>query len=305
MVSIVDRISYMERINESLKLKAFHYFLSDKEVNYLSDNVSDLDEQFLKILSSIQTNNKTIFEEIYSQKSKSNPSKDSPAPFVNDDYLIFCLIIGIIKFNIDKTWIKKIISIRNGNAITITFENILNDNYSSKNNLFEVVLVFLDLCKPSSIDNNLLTETYKYITQNTLIESRNDFQLLSAIRAYDLIIYQKEASEGREITLLKKFNQKFKSRIIVLSWILRAGLSYLLVYGAINLSTISPDIVKFFKEKDYVFDLISITGTIGFTVLSNLNTYLKNKSLKLLMRLFGYPKELLETKNNRLTNESI
>ncbi|HFK5598362.1 TPA: hypothetical protein ACG0AT_002933, partial [Elizabethkingia anophelis] len=95
MVSIESKFSYIERVSESLKLKAFHHFLLGKEVGNLSNGVDNLDEQFLAILSSIQTNNKMSFEEIYAKKSKSNPSKDSPTPFVNDDYLIFCLIIGI------------------------------------------------------------------------------------------------------------------------------------------------------------------------------------------------------------------
>ena len=91
-----------------------------------------------------------------------------------------------------------IISIRNRNTTTIAFENILNENYSSTDNQVEVVLMFLHLCKQSSRNNNLLNLAYKSITENTtLLESRNDFQILCAFRAYDFIIYQKEATEGK------------------------------------------------------------------------------------------------------------
>ena len=145
MVSIADRISYIERVNESPKLKAFHNFLLGKEIRSASNIISDSDEQFFKIIASIQSNDKTAFREIYNKKSKSNPSKDSPAPFVNDDYLIFCLIVAITKFSIDKTWIKNIVSLRNRTTITITLENIINENYSSTSNQVEVVLMFLHL----------------------------------------------------------------------------------------------------------------------------------------------------------------
>lgn len=291
MVSIEDRVSYMNRVNESPKLKAFHHFLLGKEIRSVSNNVSDLDEQFFKILFSIQTNNKKAFTEIYDKKSKSNPSKDSPAPFVNDDYLIFCLIIAIIKFSIDKTWIMNIISIRNRNATTITFENILNENYSSTDNQVEVVLMFLHLCKQSSRNNNLLNLAYKSITENTtLLESRNDFQILCAFRAYDFIIYQKEATEGKEITSLKKFNQNFKTRIKVLSWILQVLIFFGLIYGLLRLPNYTPDVVSFIEKYNFIFTLL---GASGFTFLGNKIPFIKNKSQELLMRLFGYPKELL------------
>ncbi len=282
----------MERINESPKLKMFHHFLLDKDISSLSNNAGDLDEQFFKILSSIQTNNKTTFEEVYAKKSKSNPSKDSPAPFVNDDYLIFCLIIAITKFNIDKTWIKNIISIRNRNATTITFENILNENYSSTSNQTEVVLMFLHLNNPSKINNNLLNIAFKSITENTaLLENRNDFQILCAFRAYDLIIELKEASEGNEIMSLKNFNQKFKARIKALSWISQAGILFGLIYGLFKLPIYSPETITFIEKYNFVFTII---GVFGFTLIGNQIPFIKNKSQEILMRLFGYPKELIK-----------
>jgi hypothetical protein len=293
MVSIENRISYMERINESPKLKAFHNFILGKDVSTLSNNVSDVDEQFFKILSTIQTNNKSEFEEIYVKKSKSNPNKDSPAPFVNDDYLIFCLIIAIIKFDIDKIWIKNIISIRNRNVTTITLENILNENYSSTSNQSEVVLMFLHLCNQSKINNDLLNIAFKNITENTtLLENRNDFHIMCAFRAYDLIIIQKEASEGNEITSLKNFNQNFKKRIKVLSWILQAVIFFGLIYGLFKLPIYSPETIPFIDKYNFVFTII---GVSGFTLIGNQIPFIKNKSQELLMRLFGYPKELIKT----------
>lgn len=293
MVSVENRFLYTERLNESPKLKAFHYFLLGKEIGSLpNNNISDADEQFFKIVSAIQMNNKTAFEEIYAKKSKSNPSKDSPAPFVNDDYLIFCLIIAIIKFGIDKSWIKSIISIRNRNTTTITFENILNENFSSTSNQAEVVLVFLNLCNLSKVNNNLLNAVYNSITKNTtLLESRNDFQILCAFRAYDFIIYQKEASEGNEITSLKRFNQNFTKRIRVLSWFLQAGIFFGLIYSLFKLPIYSPKIIALIEKYNFIFTLL---GVSGFTFLGNQIPFIKAKSQELLMRLFGYPKELIK-----------
>jgi len=295
MVSIEYRVTYMEGVNESPKLKAFHHFLLGRKISSLSNNVSDLEEQFLKILSSIQTNNKTEFGEIYDKKSKSNPNKDSPAPFVNDDYLIFCLIIAITKFSIDKTWIENIISIRNRNALTITFENILNENYSSTSNQAEVVLMFLHLCKQSLIDNNLLNLAYKNITENaTLLESRNDFQILCAFIAYDIVIYQKEASEGSEITLLKKFKKNFTKRIEFLSIFLQTVFWFGLIYVVLKLSNYSPETFAYLNTNEPIFNIF---GALGISVIGNQIPFIKKISQESLMILFGYPKEFLDTKN--------
>lgn len=295
MVSIENRFSYMERINGSPKLMAFHHFLLDKDISSLSNgNDSDSDEQFFKVLFSIQTNNKTVFEEFYAKKSKSNPSKDSPAPFVNDDYLIFSLIIAITKFKIDKTWIKNILSIRNRNVTTITLENILNENYSSTSNQAEVILMYLQLSNQSKINNDLLNAAFKSITANiTLLENRNDFQILCAFRAYDLIIELKEASEGNEITLLKKFNQSFKTRIKILSWISQAGVFFGLIYCLFKLPIYSPETIQFIGKYNFIFAII---GVSGFTLIGNQIPFIKSKSQELLMRLFGYPKELIKCK---------
>ncbi|GGE94736.1 hypothetical protein [Flavobacterium limi] len=294
MVSIGERVLYMEGVNESPKIKAFHHFLLDKKVSSLFNGSSDLDEQFFKILSSIQTNNKKAFEEIYTKKSKSNPNRDSPAPFVNDDYLIFCLIIAIIKFDIDKIWIKNIISIRNRNVTTITFENILNENYSSTSNQSEIVLTFLRLFDQSKINNDLLNGALKSITENmNLLENRNDFLILCAFTTYDFIIYQKEASEGNEISLLKKFNQNFKTRIKILAWILQAVIFSGLIYSLSKLPIYKPQVLLFIEKYNFLFTLL---GASGFTFLGNQIPFIKNKSQELLMILFGYPKQLLQTK---------
>lgn len=293
MVFVENRYSYFQqRVNESPKLKAFHHFLWDKEIDVLSNNVIDLDKQFLKILSSIQKNDKSAFEEIYSNRSRSTPGKGSQSPFINDDYLIFAFIVGVTKFKIEKTWIKSIISIRSRNPITITFENILNANYLSTDNQPEIILVFLNLCNQLLIDNVLLNKTYRSIAENTILfENRNDFQILCAIKAYDLIIELKEVSDGNEITLLKEFNKTFKKRIEILSWFTQVVVFFCFIYGLLKLPFFSPNIVNLIEKYNFIFTLL---GALGFTLIGNKSSFIKSKWQELLMRLLGYPKGLIQ-----------
>lgn len=293
MVPLEERIDYLSRVNESQKLTAFNNLLLDKLIVVPKDqDLNESEEYYLGIVKAIQENNSADFEKHFEKKCKSKPSKDSPAPFVNDDFLIFSFIVGVVQFNIDKNWINHIISIRNRNDITITFENILKENYVSTSNFPEIVLMFLKFINQNLITNDLLNSTFRKINENTILfDDKSDFRILCAIRAYDLIIERKEATEGNEITLLKKFNQNFKKRIKILSWILQSALFFGLIFGLLKLPIYSPETIAFLDKYDFMF---SVFGFLGFTIVGNQIPFVKNKSQELLMRLFGYPKQLIK-----------
>lgn len=109
MVSLENRMGYLARVSENAKLSAFNDFLLG-EVNHIAPNHNSngSEEIFYGVLKAIRNNSKNDFESYYNKKSKSKPSKGSPAPFVNDDFLIFSFIVGIMKFNIDRNWINHI-----------------------------------------------------------------------------------------------------------------------------------------------------------------------------------------------------
>jgi len=293
MVSIENKISYLNRIVDSPKLAAFDQLLSGKAIILPSgNNLSETDEIYFGIISAIQSNDKSAFEKHYGNKSKSNPSKESLAPFVNDDFLIFSIILGVAKFNIDKTWIKYIVSIRSKNPITTTLDNLLAENYYSTSNLPEVVLMFLQNINQNLITNDILNSTFKKINENTsLLESKSDFQILCAIHAYNSIILLKEAPEGSEIQLLKTFESRFVKRMKVLSWLIHWLIHAGIIYGLLKLPRYSPETVKLINDYGFAFTILS---SLGFTFLGNQISFIKRKTYEFTMRLFGYPKEFIK-----------
>lgn len=293
MVSIENKISYLNRIGDSPKLAAFEQLLSGKAIILPSENdLSETDEIYFGIISAIQSNDKSAFEKHYGNKSKSNPSKESPAPFVNDDFLIFSIILGVAKFNIDKAWIKYIVSIRSKNPITTTLDNLLAENYYSTSNLPEIVLIFLQHINQNLITNDFLNSTFKKINENTaLLESKSDFQILCAIHAYHSIVLLKEAPEGSEIQLLKSFESRFEKRMKVLSWVMQLLIMTDIIYRLLKLPKYSPETVDLIKNYDFAF---TILGALGFTFLGNQLGFIRRKTHELTMRLFGYPKGLIK-----------
>lgn len=293
MVSIDEKVSYLNRISDNHKLSAFNQLLMGQAISVPSgDDLSESDEIFFGIISAIQTNDKVGFDKQLSKKSKSNPSIDSPAPFVNDDFLVFSIILGVSKFNLDKTWIKNILSIRSKNAITTTLENLLAENYYSTSNLPEIVLMFLQSINQSLITNDFLNSTFKKINENTaLFDSKKDFQILFAIHSYNSIILLKEAPEGSEIELLKSFDRRFIKKMKVLSWILQAGILIALIYGLLKLPIYSPETVEIINKYTFAF---TILGALGFTFFGNQLVLIRRKTHELTMRLFGYPMKLIK-----------
>jgi len=297
MVPIEDKLNYLNRISENPKLSAFNNLLIGKAISlpFVSD-LSETDEIYFGIISAIQSNDKSAFEKHFDKKSKSNPSKESPAPFVNDDFLIFSIILGVAKFNIDKAWIKYIVSIRSKNPITTTLDNLLAENYYSTSNLPEIVLMFLQNINQSLITNAFLNSTFKKINENTaLLESKSDFQILCAIHAYNSIVLLKEAPEGSEIQLLKSFDSRFSKRMKVLSWVMQLLILAGIIYGLLKLPKYSPETVDLIDDYGFAF---TILGALGFTFFGNQLGFIRRKTNEFTMRLFGYPNGLIKKETN-------
>ncbi|CAM2963535.1 hypothetical protein SAMN05444143_110110 [Flavobacterium succinicans] len=293
MVPLEDRIDYLSRINESHKLTAFNNLLLAKKVVIPKDqDLNESEEIYFGIINAIQISNKVDFEKYYNKKNKSKPNKDSPAPFVNDDFLMFSFIVGVVKFEMDKDWLYSIVSIKNKNAITVTFENILNENYYSTSNLPEIVFMFLQLRDHALITNEFINFTFKKVTENIeLFQSRSDFRILCSLRAYDSILRLKESPDKSELDMFKKFNGRFIKRITYLSQVIHVVLFGLLIYVVLKLPTYSPEAIVFIEQYNFGF---TIFGALGLSFLGNFIPIFKNKSQESIMRLLGYPNELVK-----------
>jgi hypothetical protein len=290
MVSLENRITYSYRINESPKLSAFNNLLLNNDiVSPRKQDLNEYDEIYFEIVKAVHANDKDAFEYYYNKKSKSHPSKESPTPFVNDDFLIFCLLIGLKKFDLNKDWIKNILSIRSRSAITITFNNILNDNYNSNDNLYEIVLMYFQINNPDLITNELFNNAYKRIIKNdSLFDSKSDFQILCTLRAYDLII---ELKDGSEINLLKQFNSRFLKRIKLLSVFIQTLFVLILLYAITFALSNIQGVNSFINNYNLAMRIVSL---FGLSLLSNTVSSIRKKIYKISLSIFGYPKELIK-----------
>jgi hypothetical protein len=294
MVSLEDKQTYLQRVvDTNPKLSAFKKLLCGQPVLFPVDKtqISDTDTIYYEITTAIQTSNKDKFEEFFNKKNKSNPNKDNPQPFIHDDFLIFSLIIGIIKFDCDKEWIKSVIAVRTKNEITTTFENILNGNFNHSSNNKSVVFMFFHLINPTKITAEFANETFQSINSNIqLFQNRNDFIIICTVLSYNRIIELKTLPDSSEIALLKSFEAKFTKRIKVLARIIQTLFLVLFLYGILQIISIRPEIESFL---DKIGIIGTISGLIGISLFGNISKWLKNLFVRILLLIFGYPKDLI------------
>jgi len=292
MVPLEEQMTYIQRIEINPKLCAFRNMLSGNPIIIPNSDqqISETDKIYYEIATAIQSDNEEKFTEYYNRKNKSNPSKDNPQPFVHDDFLIFSLIIGIVKFNYDKKWIKTVISARTKNAITTTFENIINGNFNHSDNNKSVVFMYFHLINQSEVSDSFINETLESINKNSqLFQDRNDFIIICSLLSYNRIITLKTLSDSYRIGLLNLFETQFLKRIKILAWFIQTVILILLLYGILMLISIKPDIKDFFDKIDSVFTLL---GIIGISQIGNVSKWFKVQFIKILLYLFGYPQSL-------------
>ena len=142
-----------------------------------------------------------------------------------------------------------------------------------------------------------MTTAFKSISENTtLFESKSDFHIVCSIRAYDLIIELKEAPDGSEVNLLRKFNTKFLKRIKVLSWLVQSIILIAIFYEGFEIVSKYPTVKEYI---DKIGSVLKALGIIGLSQIGNLFPIVKRKSYEVMLRLFGYPIGLIKDLNSK------
>lgn len=282
MVSLIHP-EHIKQIESNWKTKLFNDFIHEKSINpeiYPDDN-------FVQLLKATTKNTKTDFEKFYSEFSKRKPSDESP--WLHDNFFIFILIVGIVKYNIEKEWLVKVFELRESRnrevaQINTTFKNLINKNYSSKDNLFEIVFAFQELINiPISPSEEINDLYYKLSSDFSLLNIRDDFLKIIRLRVVDLIVLHKELPNTLEITALKDFKNTFLKRIDIISKAVYTVFVIALVVGIYVYQS------KNKTNQDLVNTINTISGLLGVGLLIFIKRLSKWVRLMILM-LLGYHK---------------
>jgi len=297
MVSLEERSNYLASVETKPKLKAFYSLLHQRPTNVPSGNdVNETDFIYYEFITSLLELDKERFLKSYQTISKRQPTSDATSPFINDDFLIFSLVLGVKLFNIEKKWISGIISFRNRNPMAITLENILNENYSSTSNRLEIVVSFLLLYDPSKLSNDLLKNCYGSITTNyDLLEDQNDIVILCSLKAFDLIVELSNPTSGGEVVFLQRFEAKFLRRMKIISVIIYNVILLFVLFILVKiLDHLPEETIGELNQYNLIIGIVG-AGLIG----SNFIQSLRKRFTKLFCSLLGYDIAQIESIRNR------
>jgi hypothetical protein len=284
MVPLETRANYLSTISSNTKLTAFNSLISDNIKAWtVPDDASETDMIFFEMVIAIDKNLVSKFLENYQKISKRIPNNNSISPYIHDDYLIFAIITGALRYNCNKEWIIKVIGLRARTNTTITFENILNGNYKSTSNNGAIVVCVLNLVNMALLTQDVLTYTYKALLNNVgVFERKNDFEILCSIRAYEIIIELKDMADVSHFNNLIGFERTFLKRLEVIS-VVFYNICLLITFALLyKLYTIYPIL------KDKFNDTSVLLSLLGGVSLSNFITKFRLGFKLLLFKLLGY-----------------
>jgi len=128
MVFIEEKHSYLSSLTNQPKQIALFALVSSEVFQLPIGSFSESDTIYYSSIHAIKKNLKDDFRSQYVKISQRKVSENPTAPFVHDDFLIFTLIIGVLKFECDKDWLLRVIRSRARGRVTTTFENLLSGN---------------------------------------------------------------------------------------------------------------------------------------------------------------------------------
>ncbi len=286
MVFVEEKSNYLQKIekeNDLFFLKEYFWHKSVVSITSESKTVH-------KLIFALAHNDISQIEEIIDDYSKREPNPQSA--YINNDLITFLFVCIIQKFNLEKQWLINFIEQRKSEeeekkSITKTFQNLLNDNFESKDNYFEIVIVYKEILGTIQNNKNILNETYEKLSKKTFPFYDSQFLNLISLRAIDLIILWKGLDDYTEFNNLKTFSQVFDNRVSILSKIL----SWICILFFLSL-TIYFSYKLFFgtkEEKDLFSQIFSVLSLVGFSLIGigrkKVETFFKNSLNKLYGRI--------------------
>lgn len=217
MVSITTRSNYIKRIKKDEYSNALVAFLlNDKlsKVTSISNNANDISKD---ALFAFQTGDQSLFSSLYEEISRRKPNKESE--WVFNDILLFAIVLGVCKFEANKSWIDSVLKIRlehpqnEALLVTQTFSDILSKNLVNKNNHQPLMLVMKYLLELPLGDEVYINSIYEELALKDFPYSKTPFLNLICLKALDVIILSKGLVDLERQKAIEEFIKSFNSRI--------------------------------------------------------------------------------------------
>lgn len=280
MVPVEEKCAISKIIESNTKSSAFSKFLNNEAIEDNIENISP--KEYVKILKAISANNSNDFNKHFEEYTKRSLDKESP--FIYDNYLIFALIVGALRFNIKNDWLQKLLALREQNlneperSITVSFKNLINSNILTQDGFQSIILSGLVLINKASINATLIKNVI--MSNSNLIRVATKDAFLGSILLFSERHIAILASSEENVQL-KEFEERFLKRVSILQ-----NAIYSLVVGVLILLWFlivknEPQVEK------YANTLNAFLGLFGFAFVW-FNKAIRKSIGALLFFLLGY-----------------
>lgn len=271
MVSLIDRSPYLQNLVTNEKTRIFYEFLYS-QANLKFQDDTDLiaaDKIFLNVLISLRNNDEKLFFENYNEISKRSPSAESSSlPFINDDFLIFSLIVGVFKFNGNRDWLISVLEKRKCSneectRMLTTYRNILAENYISQENHFGMILVFQNLILQDILSGKEKSHYYQLISSSIFPHFKSEFLNLIELKSFDLLNSESLISADSDFNASKRKLGLVNKRIEQISITLYLILWGIVIGVVIWLYRTNETIKNVIQDYEAIFGFVGFGGIMG------------------------------------------
>lgn len=223
-----------------------------------------------------------LFKENYQKLCGRKILKEQPIAY--DNYLLFTLIIGTSKYGLNNDWIRSVISLRDTTnnpekLITISFLNLLNENYLTTDGISSLILSALLSINEGRVNSAIVKNAHKANESICQFLGKDLFLCSIYLSSEHYII---AVSIGDEAIALRKFESIFLRRIRQLQNVL-----YFLTVAFLILTWLFL-IKRYPQVKELANDIGVLLQLIGIGLFAFFLNKMKSKFADLLKLFFGH-----------------
>lgn len=297
MVSLISQSTYIKQIESDESNKALVDFLYGRSLDISSKlSLSNANNILLYALNAIQKNDRNSFIEAHGNINHRQPNPDSD--WIYNDILLFSLVLGVKKFELEKTPLLKILNTRSSQSdtekelVTQTFEDVLKNNFESIDNYQPLMLVMKYYLDVSLGDEETINNTYLELVEREFPIFKAPFLNLISLKAINIILLSKNLIDWERQKAIVSFIESYEKRtrqMATIIWLCCVIIVVILSFGFLNYYlTSSPQQADVIARFLTILSVVGIGSLLPVVALINSRKKIIDKLSKPFHRFYGY-----------------
>lgn len=269
MVFIELKSSYIEAFKSSPEMiNVIDFILNQTNAATSNHGQKSIDRPVNSLIHAILDRNNILFCQIEEYYKRRKP--DSSSPWINNNYLIFLLLIGQSIFETDNSWLKAVIGIRKKNdeetgIILDFFNSILSRSAASATGTISPLhLVYIFHTDPIKITNSMVNESLIALNKvQDFPHFHNEFLNILYLGAFQIALLSKDIVNYNLKDKVEKLKLKCNKGISTISNVI---LFFLLIVTLLIIFLFVKNIFLTLSER-WRNGIVTIIGIGGLTIL--------------------------------------